>query len=137
MLDNEDILMHYEYKPNNEYYGTSKTEILDKLSQGKFIIDETDEESVLDMINNNKLPKDLFSTIYIAPPSLEEAERRIEKRQHIEALELKKRVENVKERLELYNKTKEYYDLEIINDNLEESSKKLKEFIIAKINKNP
>ena len=117
MLNNDEILMHYEYGANNEYYGTSKKEIISKLQNNLNIIDETDEESVHDMVEKKLLDKTLFTSIYITTPSEIENVKRLKKRKDLSENEILNRIENIKKRLELYLKYKKYFDYELINDN--------------------
>ncbi len=128
MLDNNDILMHYHYKPNNEFYGTSKQETLTKLNQGHYIIDESDEASIVDMVDNKLLERTLFSTIYIMPSSPEQGAKRINK-DHYSKQEYENRVLDITKRIQHYSTIRQYFDLEIINDDLDIAYTKLKDYI--------
>ncbi len=130
MLNNNEMIMHYQYAVNNEYYGTSKKEIIEKLQNNLNIIDETDEKSVSDMIKQKLLDKTLFTSIYILTPSEIENINRLKKRKDLSEEEIIKRIENIKERLKLYLKYKKYFDYELINDNFEKTSKELKKIIL-------
>ena len=105
-----------------DFYGTLKEDVMKELNSGHDVLLEIDVQGALQVrekINDAVL-------IFIAPPSVEELEKRLRNR-HTETEEnLRLRLSNAAKELELKDK----YDYVIINDNLETASKELKDIII-------
>ena len=122
-IRNNDFIEYAIY--NNEYYGTLKSEVLNKINSGKYIISEID-------IQGAKKIKEEFSNsvlIYILPPSIEELKNRLYKRGT-------ESPEEIEERLKLAvieNKNKYFYDYIVINDKLSEAVDEIENIILNKI----
>ena len=96
---------------NKEYYGTLKTEVLDKINKGINVISELDVNGAKKIKNNFK---DCI-LIYITAPNIEELRRRLIKRGTENKEEIEQRL-----KIALYEeKEKINYDYVIMNDNLE------------------
>jgi guanylate kinase len=95
------------------YYGTYKSFIEDNVSSGKSIIAEVDVKGALSL--KRIYPESVL--IYIVPPSLEELESRLKKRNTENEDEFRKRIERA--RMELSQKDK--FDYFIENDELEKA----------------
>ncbi len=110
-------------KVHDNYYGTPR-EFVDKtLEEGKDIILEIDIQGA--KLVRNHYPDAVY--IFLSPPSLEELEKRLNKRgtenEESKAIRLKNAQIELKE--------KEHYNYLIINDNLDEAVDKLRSIIIA------
>ena len=103
----------------DNYYGSSKKLVIEKLKKGKNIIFDIDWQGTR-QIRNKKLNYKLI-TIFILPPSREELIKRLIKREKKNMKTVKKRMKSFKRDL---SKWKEY-DLVVINDDLNVCYKKI------------
>ena len=113
---------------NKEYYGTLKTEVLDKINKGINVISELDVNGAKKIKNNFK---DCI-LIYITAPNIEELRRRLIKRGTENKEEIEQRL-----KIAIYEeKEKINYDYVIMNNNLEIAIEKIqiiiKNFLIDK-----
>lgn len=108
---------------HNNYYGTPKEYVDKSLVEGKDIILEIDIQGA------RMVKKDYPDAIYIflLPPSLEELENRLDKRGTETEKNKALRLENARKEI---NELDEY-DYQIVNDQIDETVKKLKAIIIA------
>ncbi len=123
------------------YYGSSKNLVAEKLKRGKNVIFDIDWQGTR-QIRNKKLNYKLL-TIFILPPSRNELLKRLIKRENKNMKTVKKRMKEFKKDL---SKWKEY-DYVVINDNLNTcyknimqriSNKKItfdRDFILKHVNK--
>ena len=105
------------------YYGTSKKFIDERLEKNGDLLLDIDVQGAL---NVKRMDLDIVS-VFIAPPSLEDLERRLRKRGTDSEYDLKRRLEDAKWEL---SKISEFEYL-IVNDFLEKSVEKLKSIITA------
>lgn len=105
------------------YYGTSKKFIDERLEKNGDLLLDIDVQGAL---NVKRMDLDMVS-VFIAPPSLEDLERRLRKRGTDSEYDLKRRLEDAKWEL---SKISEFEYL-IVNDFLEKSVEKLKAIITA------
>ena len=110
----------------DNYYGSSKNLIINKLRKGKNIIFDIDWQGTR-QIRNKKLDYKLF-TIFILPPSRDELIKRLMKRENKNVNTVKKRMKEIKKDLQRWKE----YDYVLINDDLKKCYKKL----MVIINKN-
>ena len=104
-----------------DFYGTLKDDVLRELNSGNDVLLEIDVQGALQV--REKMPEAIL--IFIAPPSVDELEKRLRDR-HTETEEnLKLRLSNAVKELELKDK----YDFVIINDDLETASRELRNLI--------
>ena len=103
----------------DNYYGSSKKLVIEKLKKGKNIIFDIDWQGTR-QIRNKKLNYKLI-TIFILPPSRDELIKRLIKREKKNMKTVKKRMKSFKRDL---SKWKEY-DLVVINDDLNVCYKKI------------
>ncbi len=110
------------------WYGTSKAEVLSKLTNGQDVILDIDFQGAKQIAKDPDLkPRSL--NLFIFPPSLDVLEQRLRQRglnsdDEIE-LRLRKAIDEIDE-------GKDFYDYIIINDNLGAATECLKAAIIAK-----
>ena len=126
LIKNEEFL---EYaKVFNNFYGTTRTPVIDKLDKGKNILFDIDWQGA-DQIKNKKLDYKLI-TFFILPPSKEELFERLSNRDMKDKLIVEERMKQFeRDVLHWIN-----YDYVVINDNLEKCFFKINNLIEAEIN---
>ena len=110
----------------DNYYGSSKKLVIQKLKRGKNIIFDIDWQGTR-QIRNKKLKYKLL-TIFVLPPSKKELLKRLLKREKKNFRTVKKRMKEFKKDLSKWNE----YDYVVINDNLIDCYKKIMNFIKKK-----
>ncbi len=121
-IKNDEFIEYAIY--NDNYYGTLKKEVIDKINMGKNIICEIE-------VQGAKQIKKLFPEallIFIMPPSIEELRNRLINRHTNDLEDVERRIKIAKEE----NKYKDIYDYIVINDDLEKATNKVKEIIANK-----
>jgi len=126
LIKNEEFL---EYaKVFNNFYGTTRTPIIDKLDKGKNVLFDIDWQGA-DQVKNKKLDYKLI-TFFILPPSKEELFERLSNRDMKDKLIAEERMTQFeRDVLHWIN-----YDYVVINDNLENCFSKINNLIEAEIN---
>ena len=126
LIKNEEFL---EYaKVFNNFYGTTRTPIIDKLDKGKNVLFDIDWQGA-DQVKNKKLDYKLI-TFFILPPSKEELFERLSNRDMKDKLIVEERMKQFeRDVLHWIN-----YDYVVINDNLEKCFSKINNLIEAEIN---
>jgi guanylate kinase len=111
----------------DHYYGTLKSEIDKKTAEGKHVILVIDTQGAL------KIQKQIEAVfIFIAPPSLDELERRLRFRQTETEESIKKRLSWAEKELLMAD----HYDYFVVNEDLEIAYQVLKSIVIAEEHKN-
>jgi len=125
LINNQEFL---EYaKVFNNFYGTTRTPVIDNLSKGKNILFDIDWQGA-DQIKNKKLDYKLV-TFFVLPPSKEVLFERLSKREMKDKLIVKERMKQFgRDVLHWIN-----YDYVVINDNLNGCYSKIKNLIDAEI----
>jgi len=126
LVSNEEFL---EYaKVFNNFYGTTRTPVIDKLNKGKNILFDIDWQGA-DQIKNKKLDYKLI-TFFILPPSREVLFERLSNRDMKDKLIAEERMKQFdRDVLHWIN-----YDYVVINNNLEKCFSKIENLIDAEIN---
>jgi guanylate kinase len=126
LIKNEEFL---EYaKVFNNFYGTTRTPVIDKLNKGRNILFDIDWQGA-DQIKNKKLDYKLI-TFFILPPSKEELLERLSNRDMKDKLIAEERMKQFeRDVLHWIN-----YDYVVVNDNLEKCFFKIINLIEAEIN---
>ena len=126
LIKNEEFL---EYaKVFNNFYGTTRTPVIDKLDKGRNVLFDIDWQGA-DQIKNKKLDYKLI-TFFILPPSKEELFERLSSRDMRDKLIAEERMKQFeRDVLHWIN-----YDYVVINDNLEKCFSKINNLIDAEIN---
>lgn len=112
-----DYFLEYAQVHNN-YYGTSLKPITKALSESKLVIFDIDVQGH-DLVR--KKLNDITTSVFITTPSLKELENRLYKRATDSEEIIQNRLKNAK--IEIHSL--DTYDYLILNDDLEEASKKL------------
>ena len=126
LIKNQEFL---EYaKVFNNFYGTTRTPVIDKLNRGKNVLFDIDWQGA-DQIKNKKLDYKLI-TFFILPPSKEILFERLSNRDMKDKLIVEERMKQFgRDVLHWIN-----YDYVVINDNLENCYSKIVNLIDAEIN---
>ena len=126
LIKNEEFL---EYaKVFNNYYGTTRTPVIDNLNKGKNVLFDIDWQGA-DQIKNKKLDFKLIS-FFILPPSKEVLFQRLSNRDMKDKLIAEERMKQFeRDVLHWIN-----YDYVIINDELEKCYSKIDNLIKAELN---
>ena len=126
LIKNQEFL---EYaKVFNNFYGTTRTPVIDKLNKGKNVLFDIDWQGA-DQIKNKKLDYKLI-TFFILPPSKEILFERLSNRDMKDKLIVEERMKQFgRDVLHWIN-----YDYVVINDNLEGCYSKIVNLIDAEIN---
>ena len=126
LIKNEEFL---EYaKVFNNFYGTTRTPVIDKLNKGKNVLFDIDWQGA-DQIKNKKLDYKLI-TFFILPPSKHVLFERLSNRDMKDKLIVEERMKQFeRDVLHWIN-----YDYVVINENLEECYSKIYNLIKAVIN---
>ena len=126
LIRNEEFL---EYaKVFNNFYGTTRTPVIDKLNKGKNVLFDIDWQGA-DQIKNKKLDYKLI-TFFILPPSKEELFDRLSNRDMKDKLIVEERMKQFeRDVLHWIN-----YDYVVINNDLNECYSKITNLIDAEVN---
>ena len=126
LIKNEEFL---EYaKVFNNFYGTTRTPVIDKLNKGKNVLFDIDWQGA-DQIKNKKLDYKLL-TFFVLPPSKEELFERLSSRDMKDKLIAEERMKQFeRDVLHWIN-----YDYVLINDDLKKCFSKINNLIDAEIN---
>ena len=126
LINNKEFI---EYaKVFNNYYGTSRTPVIDNLNKGENVLFDIDWQGA-DQIKNKKLDYKLI-TFFILPPSKEILFDRLSNRDMKDKLIAEERMQQFeRDVLHWIN-----YDYVVINDDLEKCYLKIKNLIKAEIN---
>src|SRR6056300_674993 len=125
LINNQEFI---EYaKVFNNFYGTTRTPVIDKLNKGKNVLFDIDWQGA-DQIKNKKLDYKLI-TFFILPPSKEVLFERLSNRDMKDKLIAEERMKQFgRDVLHWIN-----YDYVVINDNLENCYSKITNLINAEI----
>tara|TARA_A100001388_G_C28742002_1_gene487374 strand:- start:705 stop:1337 length:633 start_codon:yes stop_codon:yes gene_type:complete len=126
LIKNQEFLEYARVFKN--YYGTSRTPVIDKLNKGKNVLFDIDWQGA-DQIKNKDLDYKLIS-FFILPPSKEILFERLSNRDMKDKLIVEERMKQFeRDVLHWIN-----YDFVVINDDLESCYKKILNLIKAKVN---
>ena len=126
LIKNEEFL---EYaKVFNNYYGTTRTPVIDRLNKGKNVLFDIDWQGA-DQIKNKKLDYKLI-TFFLLPPSKKVLFDRLSNRDMKDKLIVEERMKQFgRDVLHWIN-----YDYVVINDDLNQCYLKIKNLIEAEVN---
>ena len=125
LIKNQEFLEYAKVFKN--YYGTTRTPVIDKLSKGKNVLFDIDWQGA-DQIKNKKLDYKLI-TFFILPPSKKILFERLSSRDMKDKLIVEERMKQFeRDVLHWIN-----YDYVVINDNIQDCYNKIKNLINAEI----
>lgn len=112
---------------HGNYYGSSKTFVENMLAKDKVLLCDIDVQGA--EIVRKLFPKE-SCIIFVAPPSIEELERRLVSRGTDDRKTIDTRLKNAEIELKKMNN----FDFLVINDNLDAAYSKIKDILINKAN---
>ena len=121
-LISEDAFVEFEEVYHDKFYGTLKSEVERTWSEGKVVIFDVD---VVGGVNLKKIFGEKALSIFIAPPSIDELERRLISRATDDLETIKTRVAKAKHEMAYA----EEFDEIVINDDLETSKKEIERLV--------
>lgn len=124
-IENNELLEYACYVDN--YYGTPKQYVEKKRNEGYNVILEIETvgaEKVMDMYKND------VTSIYLVPPDMEELEHRLRGRGTESEEKIAKRILTARAELQKLDKFKYV----VVNDDISETVKKVREIIIREMN---
>lgn len=119
-IKNNELLEYNKY--NDNYYGTPKDKVLEKLNQGINVFSEIDVNGARNI--KNMFPESLL--IYIAPPSIEELRKRLTER----GTETEDKINARLAIAEDEAKQQHIYDFVVVNDDLETAINEVRTIIL-------
>ena len=125
MID-DDQFLEYAHVHNN-YYGTPKEFVENKINDGKIVVLEIDVQGAV----NVKKSTDNAVFIFLAPPSLSELKNRIVGRGTETENDINLRMKNARRELEYIK----YYDYLVVNDHINTAINSVNEIINAEKHK--
>ena len=125
MID-DDQFLEYAHVHNN-YYGTPKEFVENKINDGKIVVLEIDVQGAVNVKRNT----DNAVFIFLAPPSLSELKNRIVGRGTETENDINLRMKNARKELEYIK----YYDYLVINDHINTAINSVNEIINAEKHK--
>lgn len=126
MVEREEFIEHAFV--HEQWYGTSKQEVLTRLRSGEDVILDIDYQGARQIARNAEL-NDRSLNIFIFPPSFDVLEQRLRDRGLNSEGEIETRLRKAMDEIDA---GKEFYNYVIINDNLDVATECLKAAIIAK-----
>lgn len=121
-LISEDAFVEFEEVYHDKFYGTLKSEVERTWSEGKVVIFDVD---VVGGVNLKKIFGEQALSIFIAPPSIDELERRLISRATDDLETIKTRVAKAKHEMSYA----EDFDVIVVNDDLEVSKKEIERLV--------
>ena len=121
-LISEDAFVEFEEVYTDKFYGTLKSEVERTWSEGKVVIFDVD---VVGGVNLKKIFGEKALSIFIAPPSIDELERRLISRATDDLETIKTRVAKAKHEMSYA----EDFDVIVVNDDLEISKKEIERLV--------
>ena len=121
MVENDELLEHAEYVANR--YGTPRAYVEQRLNEGMNVILDIEVQGARQV--RKKMPEAVL--IFIAPPSLEELERRLRGRGTDTEAAIEGRLIRARQEFQ----EADFYDYLIVNDDVEKAAAKLNAIIEA------
>lgn len=118
-IEQDKFLEHAEFAGN--FYGTKKKYIKQKFEEGYNIILEIETQGALQV--KSKMPEAIL--IFIAPPSVEELEKRLRGRNTEDETTIQKRLSQVKLELE----RSKQYDFVVVNDSVNRAVSEIEKIV--------
>lgn len=115
---------------HGNFYGTLRSEVAKRVEEGKDVlldIDVQGAQKILEKAKSDELLAKCVETLFIAPPSYTELERRLRGRGTDSEESIVKRLGNARMEMACYNK----YDFLVINDEVEEAYEIFRSIILA------
>lgn len=127
-VENDEFLEYAEVHDN--YYGTLKTEVTDRLKRGEDVLVDIDVQGMRQLrkaARGNDILEKYTSYVFIAPPSYTELEQRLRNRATDSESVVNRRMLNARKELKAWND----YEYLIINDEVDLAVSRLQSIITA------
>lgn len=121
-VENDEFIEYAEVHDN--YYGTLKTEVTDRVSKGEDVLIDIDVQGmkqIKEAMLGDQLLEKCSTFVFIAPPSFTELENRLRKRNTETESTISKRLLNARKELKAWDK----YTYLIINDEVDKAVNRL------------
>lgn len=122
MVKNGDLLEYAQFV-NGLFYGTPRAYVEEKIAAGQDVLLEIDVKGAIQV--KERWPTGVY--IFILPPTMEELEERLRKRQTEAAEAIRQRLSVAVDELNFIP----LYDYQVVNDDLDISTRKLQSIIVA------
>jgi guanylate kinase len=109
---------------HDNYYGTPRAQVEEKLSQGKDILFDVDYQGTLQLYETCR--PDMV-TVFVLPPTIRELKARLERRAQDSKGTIQRRLKNARTEMEHFHE----YDYVIVNRDLEESVQRVRTILAA------
>ena len=109
---------------HGNFYGTPRSRVEERLSAGRDILFDIDFQGTLQLYDNCRAD---MVTIFILPPSIKELRKRLERRAQDSVGTIEKRLKNARLEMEHYDE----YDYVLINEDLEDSTSRVRTILAA------
>ena len=109
---------------HDNFYGTPRAKVEEQLGAGHDILFDIDYQGTLQLYERSR--PDMV-TVFILPPTIKELRARLERRAQDSAGTIEKRLRNAKLEMQHYSE----YDYIIINEDLEQSTQKVRSILAA------
>ncbi len=116
----QNLFLEWEEVYENSFYGTLKTQVEEKLKEGKNIIFDID---VAGAVNIKKYFNDNALSVFIQPPSIKALRDRLTSRSSDEKSAIDIRIAKAEKEIEFWKNNKKFFDITIINEKLETALK--------------
>ena len=127
-VENDEFLEYAEVHDN--YYGTLKTEVTDRLQKGEDVLVDIDVQGMRQLrkaSKGNDILEKYTSYVFIAPPSYSELEQRLRNRATDSEAVVNRRMLNARKELKAWND----YEYLVINDEVNSAVNRLQSIITA------
>ena len=125
-VENDEFLEYADVHGN--FYGTLKSEIMDRVEAGKDVLLDIDVQGALQVKESSKkysLLGKCSESVFLGPPSFDELERRLRSRGTEKEESIRKRLDDAKSELDHWKD----YDYLIINKDVEQAVKDMENLI--------
>ena len=116
-------LLEYSQFVNGLFYGTPRTYVEEKIASGQDVLLEIDVKGAIQV--KERWPHGVY--VFILPPTMEELEARLRKRQTEAAEAIRQRLSVAVDELNFLP----LYDYQVVNDDLQNATQKLQAIVIA------
>lgn len=111
-------------KVHDNYYGTPKSEVEDRIARGQDVLFDIDWQGTRQLYEKCR---DDMVTVFILPPSIKELKARLERRAQDSKGTIQKRLKNARLEMEHFSE----YDFVLVNRDLEDSVQKVRTILAA------
>mgnify|MGYP001035528882 FL=1 len=125
-IDNDELLEHARFVNNS--YGTPKTYVEKLRNEGKNVLLEIETNGARAVMEKTK-GDNLFLSIFLLPPSLEELEKRIRGRRTEEEEIVQERLSKARSEISL----QDLYDFKVVDITPEQAAKEISDIIKSKM----